>query len=194
MGHPRDAGRAPSPVCWEACVSVFLWLCSQQCFGCASTVERGPTRYVLSETPAPPLGRGSASNPEAIFATICGHTYKQIRLITEDILIRLIKRRFLSPWGVIFHIQVQKIRVFSHLAQGIILDKLTRHLQASLGRLRTRGWAVGSPCESCWPFLVGEVGSSSGLFCTLFLLPNVYSPGHTHNIQIHLSSWVCSCH
>lgn len=75
-------------VCFKACVSVFLWLCSQQCFGCVSTAAKGRTRYVLSETPAPLLGPGSASNPGAIFATICGQICKQIRLIAEDVLIR----------------------------------------------------------------------------------------------------------
>lgn len=78
--------------CFEACVSVFLWLCSQLCFGCASTAVKGLTRYVLSETPAPLLGPDSASNPEAIFVAICRQIYKQIRLITEDILIRQLKK------------------------------------------------------------------------------------------------------
>lgn len=91
MGHPCNPGPAPSSVCIKAGVSVFLWLCSQQCFGCASTAAKGLTRYVLSEIPAPLLGPGSASNPGAIFATICGQIYKQIRLITEDILIRPLK-------------------------------------------------------------------------------------------------------
>lgn len=91
MGHPCNPGHAPSSVCFKACVSFFLWLCSQQCFECASTAAMGLTRYVLSETPDPLLGPGSASNPEAIFATICGQIYKQIRLITEDVLIRPLK-------------------------------------------------------------------------------------------------------
>lgn len=82
MGGPCHPGRSPRSVCVEARVSVFLWLCSRPCFGCASTAATGLTRYFLSETPAPPLGPGSASNPEAIFATICGEIHQQIRLVT----------------------------------------------------------------------------------------------------------------
>lgn len=120
IGHSCNPGCAPSSVCFEACVSVFLWLCSQQCFGCASIAAKGLTRYVLSETPAPLLGPGSASNPEAIFATICGQIYKQIRLITEDILIRQLKQTDLSPLGTLLFALKQKSRRFSHLAEGII--------------------------------------------------------------------------
>lgn len=82
------SGLAPSSACSMACVSVFLWLGSQQCSGCASTAERGLTRCVLSVTPAPQLGPGSASNPEAIFAAICGRICKQIRLTANDVLIK----------------------------------------------------------------------------------------------------------
>lgn len=99
-------------------VSVFLWLCSQQCFGCASTAEKGLTRCVLSETPAPLLGRGSASNPEAIFATICRQINKQIRLITEDILIRLLKQTDFTPRRTLlftFQCREKKNKLCSHL-------------------------------------------------------------------------------
>lgn len=83
MGHPSNP-----QYCAVACVSVFLWLSLQQCFGCASTAAMDLTRYVLSETPAPLPGQGSASNPEAMFATICGQIYEQFRLITEEVLIK----------------------------------------------------------------------------------------------------------
>lgn len=54
-----------------ACVSVFLWLCWRPCSGCGATAAMDPTRCVLSATPAPPPGPGSASNPEATSAAIC---------------------------------------------------------------------------------------------------------------------------
>lgn len=54
-----------------ACVSVFLWLCWRPCSGCGATAATDPTRCVLSATPAPPPGPGSASNPEATSAAIC---------------------------------------------------------------------------------------------------------------------------
>lgn len=84
-------------VCLKTRVSVFLGLCSQLCFVCASTAVKGLTRCVLSETPAPLLGPGFASNPEAIFAAICGWIHKQIRLITEGILIRQLKQTDFAP-------------------------------------------------------------------------------------------------
>lgn len=56
----------------RACVSVFLWLCWRPCSGCGATVATDPTRCVLSASPAPPPGPGSASNPEATSAAICG--------------------------------------------------------------------------------------------------------------------------
>lgn len=70
------------------CLSVFLWLCAWPCFGCASTAAKDPTRCVLSGTPAPLPGPGSASNPEAMFAAICGQIHNQIRLLTAHDLIR----------------------------------------------------------------------------------------------------------
>lgn len=59
-------------VCVRACVSVFLWLCWRPCSGCGATTATDPTRCVLSATPAPPPGPGSASNPAATSAAICG--------------------------------------------------------------------------------------------------------------------------
>lgn len=74
-----------------ACLRVFLWLCARPCSGCASTAAKDPTRCVLSETPALLPGPGSASNPEAMFAAICGRIHNQIRLITAQDLIRFNK-------------------------------------------------------------------------------------------------------
>lgn len=108
MGHPGNPGRIPLAVCSKASVSVFLWLCSQLCFGCVSTAAKGLTRCVLSATPAPLLGPGSANNPEAIFATICRQIFQQIRLITTDSLIR----RISLFWYIAIRIQVNKVHVF----------------------------------------------------------------------------------
>lgn len=136
LGHSYNPGRTPSSVCFKACVSVFLWLCSQQCFGCASTAEKGLTRCVLSETPAPLLGRGSASNPEAIFATICRQINKQIRLITEDILIRLLKQTDFTPRRTLlftFQCREKKKKNCVHTwCCCSFKDKLTHHLKVSL--------------------------------------------------------------
>lgn len=88
-----------SILCSKAHVSAFLWLCSQRWLGCASTATTDLTRYVLSATPAPLLGPGSASNPEAMFATICRQIHKQIRLITEDVLIGSLTCPDFSPLG-----------------------------------------------------------------------------------------------
>lgn len=91
----KECRRRVTPVigCAAACLilSLFLWLCAWPCFGCASTAAKDPTRCVLSGTPAPLPGPGSASNPEAMFAAICGQTHNQIRLITAHHLIRFNK-------------------------------------------------------------------------------------------------------
>lgn len=76
---PGNLGRAPTScaggrACMRlfVCVSVFLWLCWRPCSGCGATTAMDPTRCVLSATPGPPPGPGSASNPEATSAAICG--------------------------------------------------------------------------------------------------------------------------
>lgn len=114
IGQHCNPGHPPPSVCFKASVSVFLWLCSQLCFGCVSTAAKGPTRYVLSETPAPLLGPGFANNPEAIFATICGQIYKQIRLITEVILIRHLKQTDFSLFGILLLTIRASNRTISH--------------------------------------------------------------------------------
>lgn len=93
-----------------ACLSVFLWLCAWPCFGCASTAAKDPTRCVLSGTPAPLPGPGSASNPEAMFAAICGQIHNQIRLLTAHDLIRCNKTQtdFAPSWWCYLYARQQE--------------------------------------------------------------------------------------